>query len=222
MEEEEHTDRKQQLAKLYQKLNKIKRSLNEDDTDNISKVIGSNSPGSCFSYLMGLEKKGDPHLDRNHLIRLIDFYTRVFSSMPLGKHCQNESYARMLVRFAELKAIQDVNEAEDNFNLARSYSQNFAFVHIAHAQFEHSRGNAKRSIHILQNAIDVGAKPKDQLEAALQSMQMGKSLFCAEDKENVPVFPNSNMQDSVKEFQKASRMSDGTGDLQLSSIFSSG
>lgn len=29
MEEEEHTDRKQQLAMLYQKLNKIKKSLNE-------------------------------------------------------------------------------------------------------------------------------------------------------------------------------------------------
>lgn len=75
-----------------------------DDTDNINQVIGSNSPESCLSYLMDLEKKGDPHLDSNHLTRLIDFYTRVFSNMPLGKHCHNESYARMLVRFAELKA----------------------------------------------------------------------------------------------------------------------
>lgn len=112
--------------------------------------------------------------------------------------------------------IQDVSQAEDNFNLARSYSQQFAFVHIAHAQFEHSRGtemccspysccsslsllkfslflwyfillgNTKRGIHILQNAIDVGAKPKDQLEAALQSIQTGKPLFFSEDKENVP------------------------------------
>lgn len=134
MEEEEHTDRKQQLAMLYKKLNKIKKSLNEgnmpigsiyrcvhtvclcfikstwnlpfvtDDTDNINQVIGSNSPESCLSYVMDLEKKGDPHLNCNHLTRLIDFYTKVFSSMPLGKHCQNESYARMLVRFAELKA----------------------------------------------------------------------------------------------------------------------
>lgn len=131
MEEEEHTDRKQQLAMLYQKLNKIKKYLNEgnvwtgffwqwtsvsynhtspwhhvlvtDDTDNINQVISSNSPESCLSYLTDLEKKGDPHLDRNHLTRLVDFYTRVFSSMPLWKHCENEGYARMLVRFAELK-----------------------------------------------------------------------------------------------------------------------
>ncbi|KAM9353398.1 dual specificity protein kinase Ttk [Symphorus nematophorus] len=226
MEEEEHTDRKQQLAMLYQKLNKIKKSLNEDDTDNINQVIGSNSPESCLSYLTDLEKKGDLHLDQNHLTRLVDFYTRVFSNMPLRKHCQNESYARMLVRFAELKAIQDVNEAEANFNVARSHSQNFAFVHIAHAQFEHSQGNTKRGISILQNAIELGAKPKEPLEAALQSMQTGKTIqHCSEDKENVPLRLNSNVHDSVKKgstVQKATRTSDGTGDLQLSSIFGLG
>ncbi|KAK2910591.1 dual specificity protein kinase Ttk [Channa argus] len=225
MDDDEHTDRKQQLAMLYQKLNKIKKSLNEDDTDNINQVIGSNSPESCLSYLLDLEKKGDPHLNCNHLARLIDFYTKVFSSLPLGKHCQNESYARMLVRFAELKAIQDVNEAEANFNVARSHSQDFAFVHIAHANFEHSQGNTKRGIAILQNAIELGAQPKELLETVLQSMQAGKTQLCSENKENVPLLLNSNVHDSVKkglEFQKQSRISDGTGDLQLSSIFGSG
>ncbi|XP_045901054.1 dual specificity protein kinase Ttk [Micropterus dolomieu] len=226
MEEEEHTDRKQQLAMLYQKLNNIKKYLNEDDTDNINQVIGSNSPESCLSYLTDLEKKGDPHLDRNHLTRLVDFYTRVFSNMPLGKHCQNESYARMLVRFAELKAIQDVNEAEANFNVARSHCQNFAFVHIAHAHFEHSHGNTKKSLNILQNAFELGAKPKELLEAALQSMQIGKTLhICPEDKENLPLLSNNDVHDSVKKgsvFQKVSRISDGTGELQLSSIFGPG
>nr|XP_019947008.1 PREDICTED: dual specificity protein kinase TTK isoform X1 [Paralichthys olivaceus] len=214
MEEEELTyDRKQPLAMLYEKLNKIKKYLHEDDTDNINQVIGSNSPESCLSYLMDLEKKGDLHSNENHLTRLVDFYTRVFSNMPLGKHCQNESYARMLVRFAELKAIQDVSDAEANFNVARSQSQNFAFVHIAHANFEHSQGNTKRGIYILQNAIEVGAKPKELLEALLQSLQTGKTqVLCSEEKENVP----------RSEFQKVSRISDGTGDLQLSSIFGSG
>lgn len=226
MEEEENTGRKQQLAKLYQKLNKIKKSLNEDDTDNINQVIGSNSPESCLSYLMDLEKKWNPQVDCKHLTKLIDFYTRVFSNMPLGKHCQNESYARMLVRFAELIGIQDVNEAEGNFNVARSHSQNFAFVHIAHAQFEHSRGHTKRAIHILQNGIEVGAKPKEQLEAALQSMQAGNThRVCAEDKENMPLLSNGTVHSSIKkssEFQKGSRISDGTDDLQLSNISSSG
>ncbi|XP_024124003.1 dual specificity protein kinase Ttk isoform X1 [Oryzias melastigma] len=223
MEEEEHTDRKQQLAMLYQKLNKIKKYLNEDDTDNINNVISSNSPESCLAYLLDLEKKGDPHLDHNHLTHLIHFCTKVFSNMPLGKHCQNESYARMLVRFAELKAIQDVNEAEANFNVARSHSPNFAFVHIAHAQFEHSQGNTKRGIQMLQDAIKMGAKPKELLETALHDMQPGKTLSPLEDKENLP-YPI--VQDSGRkstEFQKkVGRISDGTGELQLSSIFNSG
>uniref|UniRef100_A0A667XUF3 Dual specificity protein kinase TTK n=1 Tax=Myripristis murdjan TaxID=586833 RepID=A0A667XUF3_9TELE len=225
-EEEEHTHRKQQIAMLYQKLNKIKKSLNEDDTDSINQVISSNAPETCWRYLMDLERKGDPHLDRNHLSRLMDFYTRVFSSMPLGKHGQNESYARMLVRFAELKAIQDVNEAEANFNVARSHSQDFAFVHIAHSQFEHSQGNTKRAIYILQRAIELDAKPKELLEAALQSLYSGKAqLVCAEDKENAPGQLLSFRYDSAKhgsDLQKVCRKSDGTGDLQISTIFGSG
>lgn len=230
-------------------------SLLTDDTDNINQVISSNSPKSCLSYLTDLEKKGDPYTDCNHLTRLVDSYIRVFFNMPLGKHCENESYARMLVRFAELKVwvaiavawiwiyssfccccpqrvldyldfysywirIQDVNEAEDNFKVASSHCQNFAFVHIAHAQFERSQGrdehifklfylmskyrhdtacvdlivccyimypgNTKRAIYILQNALELGAKPKEVLETALQSMQGGKThLFCSEDKENI-------------------------------------
>lgn len=48
-------------------------------------------------------------------------------------------------------------------------------------------GNTKRGIYILQNAIELGAKPKEPLEAALQSMQTRKTqLLCSEDKENVP------------------------------------
>lgn len=75
-----------------------------DDTDNINKIISSNSPESCLTYLTNLEKKGDPHVDHVLLHKLMDCYTQVFSNMPLGKYCQNQSYARMLVRFAELKA----------------------------------------------------------------------------------------------------------------------
>lgn len=217
MDEDEHTDRKQQLAMLYQKLNKIKKSLNEgiyiehefkmyilynsmsthpmhcnlcslitDDTDNINQVISSNSPKSCHSYLTDLEKKGDPYTDRSHLTRLVDSYTRVFSNMPLGQYCENESYARMLVRFAELKGwvdiwiwknsthccclqsvlgyldfyyywirIQDVNEAEDNFKVASSHCQNFAFVHIAHAQFERSQGRDKHIFKIILTDVKI-------------------------------------------------------------------
>ncbi|XP_075868717.1 dual specificity protein kinase Ttk isoform X2 [Nelusetta ayraudi] len=226
MEEEEHTDRKQQLAAIYQKLNKIKKSLDEDDSVNINQVISSNSPESCLAHLMELEKKWAPHQDEKHLARLLASYTRVFSSMPLGNHCENESYARILVRFAELKANQDINEAEANFSIARLHCQNFAFVHVAQAQFEHSQGNTKKAIYILQKAFELGAEPKEMLETTLQSMQAGKmNLSCLEDKENVPLSSNSNAYESAKKgsaFQKDGKTSDGSSDLQLSSIFVSG
>lgn len=47
-------------------------------------------------------------------------------------------------------------------------------------------GNTKRGIYILQNALELGAKPKEILEKALQNMHGGKTnLFCSEDKENI-------------------------------------
>uniref|UniRef100_A0A674DLL6 Ttk protein kinase n=1 Tax=Salmo trutta TaxID=8032 RepID=A0A674DLL6_SALTR len=204
MLEEEHTDRQHQLAMLCQKLDRIKtRCLIEDDTDNINQAIGSNSPETCLAYLMVLEKKGDPHLDPSNLTKLTDFYTRVFSTMPLGKHCQNESYARMLVRFAELNVIQDSSGAEGNFNVATTHCQDFAFVHIAHAQFELSQGNIKKSTWILQRAIELNAKPNDLLEAAMQNLTLGKAeLLSSEDKENVPgyaMFTLSSAQKHVED-----------------------
>lgn len=48
-------------------------------------------------------------------------------------------------------------------------------------------GNTKRGIYILQNALQLAAKPKELLEAALKSMQSDKTqLYCSEYKENLP------------------------------------
>uniref|UniRef100_A0AAV2MBC7 Protein kinase domain-containing protein n=1 Tax=Knipowitschia caucasica TaxID=637954 RepID=A0AAV2MBC7_KNICA len=116
----------------------------------------------------------------------------------------------MLVRFAELKAIQDVNEAEDHFNVARSHSQSFAFVHISHAKFALSQENTKRAIYILQSAIEVGAKPKEVLEDELQRIQTEKMQHS-----NLEVLSSTVKKGS--DFSKFSRISDGTGELQMSS-----
>lgn len=150
-----------------------------DSTDNINQIIGSNSPEACWMYLTKLEKRGNPQTDTNLLLKLKDCYSRVFSRLPLGMYSKNESYAKMLVRFAELKgwvyfrmfleikkqknmhifrcvssvlelvwllsknvlcSIDDPDDARDNFIVVRSNCKGFAFVHIAHAQFEVARG----------------------------------------------------------------------------------
>ncbi|RXM36529.1 Dual specificity protein kinase Ttk [Acipenser ruthenus] len=83
-----------------------------------------------------MEERGNPNTDSNLLRKLIDLYSQVFASLPIENHCKNESYARILVRFAELKAIQEPDAACDDFYMARVNCKIFAFVHIAHAQYE--------------------------------------------------------------------------------------
>ncbi|XP_066539226.1 dual specificity protein kinase Ttk isoform X2 [Hoplias malabaricus] len=226
MDEEENTDRQQHIAMFFQKLEKIKRYYNDDDTDNINQIISSNSPDVCHTFLTKLEKKGDPHVDPKLLSKLIDFYTRVFSSMPLGKYSQNVSYARMLVRHAELKAIQDVSNAQESFDIARAHCKDFAFVHIAYAQFELLQGNNKKSAWILQKAIEMNAKPLEILEAAMQNLKQGRrQLLSHEDKENKAASALENAQDPT--FIKSSLVSKGgksdtQSDFQLANRISLG
>nr|XP_055067999.1 dual specificity protein kinase Ttk isoform X2 [Misgurnus anguillicaudatus] len=213
MDEEESTERQMQIAMLCQRLAKMKQLFNDDDTDYINQAISSNSPDTCRTFLTKMEKKGNLQTDANFLTKLIDCYTRVFSSMPLGKYGQNESYAKMLVRFAELKAIQDVDDAQASFDIARSHCKDFAFVHIAYAQFELLQGNVKKCTLILQKAFEMNAKPRRVLEAAVRNLNSGKQqLLSHEDKENA----------SVSAHESSSRRSDGTCDLQTGYSFSQG
>ncbi|MGH0147352.1 UNVERIFIED_CONTAM: hypothetical protein FKN15_010680 [Acipenser sinensis] len=111
-----------------------------DHTGNVKQILSSNSPETCLSFSMKTEERGNPNTDSNLLRKLIDLYSQMFASLPIEKHCKNESYARILVRFAELKAIQEPDDACDDFYMARVNCKIFAFVHIAHAQYELSQG----------------------------------------------------------------------------------
>lgn len=195
MEEEEHTDRKQQLAMLFQKLNKIKKYLNEGKwkglcirlgvclTQWISmtiipclfQTIQTTSTMSSAQTRLNLawliwwiwRRKGiltwtitispasstitlkcSPTCRWGSTVRMrampgcwlglqsLKRKLHLFSTLSMSLHLKWNSWK---VHFL-LVRIQDVNEAEANFNVARSHSPNFAFVHIAHARFEHSRG----------------------------------------------------------------------------------
>ncbi|XP_015210994.2 dual specificity protein kinase Ttk isoform X1 [Lepisosteus oculatus] len=225
MDDEQHTQK--QLALLSARLKNIKSKLfDEDDTDSLKQILSSSSPESCLAHLKNIEKRGNPHTDPCLLKKLVDCYGHVFSCLPVEKNCRNESYAMMLVKFAELKAIEDPDEAHDCYNIARLNAKGFAFVHIAHAQFELSQGNVKKSTSILQKALELNARPAEHLEMALRNLRSGKqTLVSPEDKENL-IVSTYDAQDSVKrslEFPKSSRSSEGTGDLQLSgSFFSQG
>uniref|UniRef100_A0A8C3LY96 Dual specificity protein kinase TTK n=1 Tax=Chrysolophus pictus TaxID=9089 RepID=A0A8C3LY96_CHRPC len=118
--------------------------ISADTTDNSGTVnrimMTTNNPEDWLCFLLRLEKKGIPQMDLSILNRLIGRYSQAVTALPAEKHSEDENYARILVRFAELKALQDPEEARDQFHLARLNCKKFAFVHVAFAQFELSQG----------------------------------------------------------------------------------
>lgn len=74
-----------------------------DVTYNFDQVVNTNSPESCWTYLTNLEKRGNPHTNISLLNKLKDCYSKVFSRLPIRQFSKNASYARILVRYAELR-----------------------------------------------------------------------------------------------------------------------
>ncbi|KAH1172525.1 hypothetical protein KIL84_016364, partial [Mauremys mutica] len=158
MEEEDLSERGLTIASIMNRVRDLKNKYKNEDnvtdelnftkvsadtTDNSGTVnqimMTANNPEDWLSFLLKLEKKGIPQTDISLLNRLIGRYSQAVAALPAEKHSQNENYARILVRFAELKAFQDPEEARDQFHLARLNCKKFAFVHVALAQFELSQ-----------------------------------------------------------------------------------
>ncbi|XP_052552525.1 dual specificity protein kinase TTK [Tympanuchus pallidicinctus] len=172
--------------------------ISADTTDNSGTVnrimMTTNNPEDWLCFLLRLEKKGVPQMDLGILNRLIGRYSQAVTALPAEKHSEDENYARILVRFAELKALQDPEEARDQFHLARLNCKKFAFVHVAFAQFELSQGNVKKCKQLLQKAVECSAVPLEMLETALQNFNsQKKQLLSDEEKENFAV---SSIQES--------------------------
>ncbi|KAF6116761.1 TTK protein kinase [Phyllostomus discolor] len=181
-------------------------SLNKvpsDTTDNSGTVnqimMMANNPEDWLNLLLKLEKNSVP-LNDALLNKLIGRYSQAIEALPPDKYGQNESFARIQVRFAELKAIQEPDDARDYFQMARANCKKFAFVHISFAQFELSQGNFKKSKQLLQKAVECGAVPLQMLEIAIQNLNLQKKqLLSEEEKKSLSAtvlsaqesFPNS-------------------------------
>lgn len=167
-------------------------SLNKvsaDTTDNSGTVnqimMMANNPEDWLNFLLKLEKNSVP-LNDALLNKLIGRYSQAIEALPPDKYGQNESFARIQVRFAELKAIQEPDDARDYFQMARANCKKFAFVHISFAQFELSQGNFKKSKQLLHKAVEGGAVPLQMLEIAIQNLNLQKKqLLSEEEKKNL-------------------------------------
>ncbi|XP_019507458.1 PREDICTED: dual specificity protein kinase TTK isoform X1 [Hipposideros armiger] len=181
-------------------------SLNKvsaDTTDNSGTVnqiiMMANNPEDWLNFLLKLEKNSVP-LNDALLNKLIGRYSQAIEALPPDKYGQNESFARIQVRFAELKAIQEPDDARDYFQMARANCKKFAFVHISFAQFELSQGNFKKSKQLLHKAVECGAVPLQMLEIAIQNLSLQKKQLLSEEENSLSAstaltaqesFPNS-------------------------------
>ncbi|XP_029818719.1 dual specificity protein kinase TTK [Manacus vitellinus] len=200
--------------------------ISADTTDNSGTVnqimMTANNPEDWLCFLLRLEKKGVPQMDVSLLNRLIGRYSQAVTALPAEKYSEDESYARILVRFAELKALQDPEEARDQFHLARLNCKKFAFVHVAFAQFELSQENEKKCKQILQKAVEYSAVPLEMLETALQNFHLKKKqLLSDEDKENLAVSSTqeSGLQNIVGNHRSIKRNDSGENST-LNKLFS--
>uniref|UniRef100_H0WDX0 Protein kinase domain-containing protein n=1 Tax=Cavia porcellus TaxID=10141 RepID=H0WDX0_CAVPO len=175
MEAEDLSGRELTIDSIMNKVRDIKNKFkNEDLTDELSlnKVSAdttdnsgtvnqimmlANNPEDWLNFLIKLEKNSTP-LNDALLSKLIGRYSQAIEALPPDKYGQNESFAQIQVRFAELKAIQEPHDARDYFQMARANCKKFAFVHISF------------------KAVDSGAVPLEMLEIQLLSEEEKKSL----------------------------------------------
>ncbi|XP_006898492.1 PREDICTED: dual specificity protein kinase TTK-like isoform X1 [Elephantulus edwardii] len=214
MEAEDVSSRELTIDSIMNKVRDIKNKFkNEDLTDELSLnkistdttdnsgtenqiMMMTNNPEDWLNLLLKLERNSVPLSDAL-LNKLIGRYSQAIESLPPDKYGQNESFARIQVRFAELKAIQEPDDARDYFQMARANFKKFAFVHISFAQFELSQGNFKKSKQLLHKAVECGAVPIEMLEIAIENFNLKKKqLLSEEEKKNLSVSTVLTAQES--------------------------
>ncbi|XP_040205940.1 dual specificity protein kinase TTK isoform X2 [Rana temporaria] len=222
MVDEDISERKLKIASILDRVKKLKKAddslkySSEDnwtgelistkssaDTTEHSGVFNSfltpKTPEEWLAFLLKLENTGLPQIDHVLLNRLLDNYSDAVGSLPAEDHSHNESYAKILVRFAELKAVLDPDEARDQFQITRLNCKTFAFVFTAFAQFELSGGNFKKSKQILLRGKECGAIPAEMIELALKNLQLRKpQLISEEDKENLSLSLHQHNGENVQ------------------------
>ncbi|XP_050996550.1 dual specificity protein kinase TTK [Acomys russatus] len=211
MEAEELHGGKLTIDSIMNKMRDIKNKINEDLTDELSlgKVCAdptetvnqimmvANTPENWLNFLLKLEKNSTP-LNDVLLNKLIGRYSQAIEALPPDKYGQNESFARIQVRLAELKAIQEPDDAYDYFQMARENCKKFAFVHVSFAQFELSQGNLKKCEQLLHKAVESGAMPLQMLETALHNFHLQrKQLLSEQDKKSLSASTVLTAQESL-------------------------
>uniref|UniRef100_A0A7N5KNB1 TTK protein kinase n=1 Tax=Ailuropoda melanoleuca TaxID=9646 RepID=A0A7N5KNB1_AILME len=229
MEAEDLSGRELTIDSIMNKVRDIKNKFkNEDLTDELSLnkvsadttdnsgtvnqiMMMANNPEDWLNLLLKLEKNSVP-LNDALLNKLIGRYSQAIEALPPDKYGQNESFAQIQVRFAELKAIQEPDDARDYFQMARANCKKFAFAHISFAQFELSQGNFKKSKQLLHKAVECGAVPLEMLEIAIRNLNLQKKqLLSEEEKKSLVLTSQESFPSSLGHLQNRNISCDSRG-----------
>ncbi|XP_078617697.1 dual specificity protein kinase TTK-like isoform X2 [Branchiostoma floridae x Branchiostoma japonicum] len=190
------------LKSLQSRLQSIYSRDERDDTNNTGNLTGTgtynltdhtswidrisaagNKPSDWLEFLTQAQGRTSFSSPQARYTYLLSVYDKALHHMPVELCRRDESYAKILIQLAHIKGDHNEEDGQTGFKFARVNAKTFAFVHVAAAQFELSRGREEKAQSILQKGLDVGAEPTEMLNTAL--IRLGnKEKVLMEDKEN--------------------------------------
>ncbi|XP_061176779.1 dual specificity protein kinase Ttk-like [Saccostrea echinata] len=169
------------IQSLRNKLNRLGNSdtgtLEIKDPKEWIELIQSrgNKPKDWLDFMRYMTTKAHSSDEFKHHNYLSDLYETAFDKIPRDENKGNIFYGALFVEFAQMKSKFQPDEADDLFNCARRVVRKLAIVHIAHAEYELSKGNVSKSRKILEKARQFEAEPDHLLTEAFQRLDAGQT-----------------------------------------------
>lgn len=183
------------IAELKERLKRISMKQKEDTfTFDLTDCKQLKNPEDWLAYIRHVrDNVVFPNDFTKHRI-LSDLFDRAFQELNSSNNKNSEAYAQLFVSFGRLKSTYVPEDAMMIFNQARTIVRRFAVVHVASAQFELERDDPAKAKKILEKALLFEAKPKEDIEQALQKLKQGER--------DIYKSPNAKMFDKEKNVEK--------------------
>lgn len=169
------------IKRLRNKLSKIGNTdtgtFEIKDPKEWIELIGTrgNKPKDWLDFMRYMTANSHYSDEFKHHNYLSDLYETAFDKIPREENKKNIFYGALFVEFARMKSKFQPDEADDLFNCARRVVRKLAIVHIAHADYELSKGNVGKSRKILEKARQLEAEPDHLLTEALARLDSGQT-----------------------------------------------
>ncbi|XP_022291226.2 dual specificity protein kinase TTK-like [Crassostrea virginica] len=170
-----------------------------------------NKPKDWLDFMRYMTANSHYSDEFKHHNYLSDLYETAFDKIPREENKRNAYYGALFVEFARMKSKFQPDEADDLFNCARRVVRKLAIVHIAHADYELSKGNVSKSRKILEKARQFEAEPDHLLTEALQRLDAGQTTL---QMSNILAEAGLSSVSYAKDYKSSTSSTESTGDLR--------